>query len=62
MCCHGKVKMKDVRVGDDRINVSGDLDLTILYSSEKGDDAVYAMKSSLPIEDIIYMDGLEKDM
>ncbi|MEA5058248.1 MAG: DUF3794 domain-containing protein [Anaerotignum propionicum] len=62
LCCHGKVKMKDVRVGDDRINVSGDLDLTILYSSEKGDDAVYAMKSSLPIEDIIYMDGLEKDM
>ena len=62
LCCHGKVRMKDVRVGDDRINLSGDLDLIILYSSEKGEDAIYAMKSSLPIEDILYMDGLEKDM
>lgn len=62
LCCHGKIRMKDVRVGDDRINFSGDLILTILYSSEKGEDAVYAMQSSLPIEDIIYMDGLEKDM
>ncbi len=62
LCCHGKVKMKDVRVGDDRINLSGELDLIILYSSEKGEDAIYAMRSSLPIEDILYMDGLEKDM
>lgn len=62
LCCRGKIKMKDVRVGEDRINFSGDLDLNILYSSDKGEDAVYAMDSSLPIEDIIYMDGLEKDM
>ncbi|KXL52087.1 putative cell wall hydrolase LytN precursor [Anaerotignum neopropionicum] len=62
LCCHGKIKMRDVRVGDDRINLSGDLDLNILYSSDKGEDAVYAMNASLPIEDIIYMDGLEKDM
>jgi len=62
LSCHGKVRMKDVRVGDDRINISGDLDLNILYSSDKGEDAVYAMNSSLPIEDVIYMDGLEKDM
>lgn len=62
LSCHGKVKMKDVRVGDDRISVSGDLDLNILYCSDKGEDAVYAMSASLPIEDVIYMDGLEKDM
>lgn len=62
LCCHGKICMKDVRVADDRINLSGDLELVILYSSDKGEDAVYAMKCSLPIEDIIYMDGLEKDM
>ncbi|WP_304508387.1 DUF3794 and LysM peptidoglycan-binding domain-containing protein [Anaerotignum sp.] len=62
LCCRGKIKMKDVRVGEDRINFSGDLDLNILYSSDKGEDAIYAMNSSLPIEDIIYMDGLEKDM
>ncbi len=62
LCCHGKIRMKDVRVGEDRINLSGDLDLNILYSSDKGEDAVYAMNTSLPIEDIIYMDGLEKDM
>ncbi|WMI81016.1 DUF3794 and LysM peptidoglycan-binding domain-containing protein [Anaerotignum sp. MB30-C6] len=62
LSCHGKVRMKDVRVGDDRISVSGDLDLNILYCSDKGEDAVYAMCASLPIEDVIYMDGLEKDM
>lgn len=62
LSCHGKIRMKDVRVGDDRINLSGDLDLNILYCSDKGEDAVYSMSSSLPIEDVIYMDGLEKDM
>lgn len=62
LSCHGKIRMKDVRVGDDKINLSGDLDLNILYSSDKGEDAVYAMSSSLPIEDVMNMDGLEQDM
>ncbi|MFV0314100.1 MAG: SPOCS domain-containing protein [Anaerotignum sp.] len=62
LSCRGKIKMKDVRVGDDRINVSGDLEINILYRSNKGENAVYAMSVSLPIEDVIYMDGLEKDM
>lgn len=62
LSCHGKIRMKDVRAGEDRINLSGDLELNILYTSDKGEDAVYAMTASLPIEDVINMDGLDKDM
>lgn len=62
LTCHGRVHMGEVRVGDDRINLQGELQLNILYVSDKGENAVYAMNASLPIEDIIYMDGMEKDM
>lgn len=62
LSCRGKIKMKDIRVGEERVNLSGELALCILYVSDQGEGAVYAMSTSLPLEDVIYMDGLEKDM
>lgn len=62
LSCRGKVKVKGARVGEDRVNLSGELNLCILYVSDQGEGAIYAMSTSLPIEDAIYMDGLTKDM
>lgn len=60
--CEGDVRIRDKRVNDDRIGFSGELEVTVLYAAKNGEQALYAMQSSLPMEDFIHMDGLEKDM
>lgn len=60
--CEGNVKIRDKRVSDDRIGFSGELELLVLYVGKNGEQPLYTMKSSLPMEDFIHMDGLEKDM
>ena len=58
----GSVKIRDKRVSDDRIGFSGELELLVLYAGKNGEQPLYTMKSSLPMEDFIHMDGLEPDM
>lgn len=60
--CEGKVKQKDKRISDDRISFSGELEVSVLYRAKNGEKPLYAMKSSLPLEDFLHMEGLEKDM
>ena len=60
--CEGSVKIRDKRVSDDRIGFSGELELLVLYAGKNGEQPLYTMKSSLPMEDFIHMDGLEPDM
>lgn len=60
--CEGDVTLRDKRVNDDRVSFSGALDVTVLYAAKNGEQPLYTMQSSLPMEDFIHMDGLEKDM
>ncbi len=60
--CEGKVKLRDKRISDDRISFSGELEVCVLYTAKNGERSLYAMKASLPLEDFIHMDGLDKEM
>jgi len=60
--CEGAVKLKDKRISDDRISFSGDLEVAVLYRAKNGEKPLYGMRSSLPLEDILHMEGLEKGM
>lgn len=60
--CQGNVKIREKRVTDDRISFSGDLELSVLYRAKNGERPLYAMQASLPLEDFLHIDGLEKDM
>lgn len=60
--CEGRVKLKDRRISDDRISFSGEMEVSVLYRAKNGENPLYAMKSTLPLEDYLHMDGLEKDM
>lgn len=60
--CEGKVRLKDKRISDDRISFSGELAVAVLYRAKNGEKPLYAMTSSLPVEDFLHMDGLERDM
>ena len=60
--CQGNVKIREKRVTDDRISFSGDLEISVLYRAKNGERPLYAMQASLPLEDFLHIDGLEKDM
>ncbi|WP_458407707.1 DUF3794 and LysM peptidoglycan-binding domain-containing protein [Anaerotignum sp.] len=60
--CEGKVKIREKRISDDRISFSGEMEVCVLYRAKNGEKVLYGMKSSLPLEDFLHMDGLEKDM
>lgn len=60
--CEGRVKLKDKRISDDRISFSGEMEVTVLYRAKNGEKPLYAMKSTLPLEDFLHMDGLGKEM
>ena len=44
------------------ISFSGELNITVLYRAKNGEKPLYAIESSLPLEDYLHMEGLEKDM
>ena len=60
--CEGTVKLKEKRISDDRISFSGELEVAVLYRAKNGEKPLYGMRSSLPMEDFLHMDGLEKGM
>lgn len=60
--CEGKVKIREKRISDDRISFSGEMEVCVLYRAKNGEKPLYAMRSALPLEDFLHMDGLEKDM
>ena len=60
--CEGRVKIREKRIGDERISFSGELNITVLYRAKNGEKPLYAIESSLPLEDYLHMEGLEKDM
>ena len=60
--CEGKVNIREKRITDDRISFSGEMEVSVLYRAKNGERPLYAMKASLPLEDFLHIDGLEKDM
>lgn len=60
--CTGVVRLRDKRISDERISFSGEVEITVLYHAKGGEKPLYAMTSSMPLEDYIHMDGLKKDM
>lgn len=60
--CEGKVTIREKRITDDRLSFSGSMEVTVLYRAKNGERPLYAMKTSLPLEDFLHIEGLEKDM
>lgn len=60
--CEGQVRLKEKRISEDRVSFSGELEVCVLYRAKNGEKPLYAMKSVLPVEDFLHIDGLEKDM
>lgn len=60
--CEGKVNIREKRITDDRVSFSGEMEVCILYRAKNGERPLYAMKASLPLEDFLHIDGLEKEM
>ena len=58
--CTGTVRLKDKRMGEDRVSFSGELEVCVLYGAKNGERYLYAMQSVLPVEDLIHMEGLGK--
>ncbi len=60
--CEGKVKIREKRITDDRIAFSGEVEVMVLYGAKNGEKSLYAMKASLPLEDFLHTEGVEKGM
>ena len=59
--CHGSVQLQEAKGNEDRVNFSGELLLCILYQSKKSIKPIGGMEASLPIEDIIHIEGIDQN-
>ena len=59
--CSGIVQLQEAKGNEDRVNFSGELLLSILYQGKKSSKPISGMEASLPIEDIIHIDGIDQN-
>lgn len=59
--CNGIVQLQEAKGNEDRVNFSGELLLFILYQSKKSIKPISGIETSLPIEDIIHIDGIDQN-
>lgn len=57
----GDVCIDQIDVSQDRVMYRGKIDICILYRSIGNNKCIYTMKSSMPIEDFVIVDGVNKD-
>lgn len=57
----GRIQMDQIDVTQDRIMYRGKVDLCILYRATNNSKCIYTMKGSIPVEDFVIMDGVNKD-
>ncbi len=57
----GKLDIEQMEVQQDRIIYKGKVELTILYVPENNPKTICTMKSTLPLEDFIIVEGVDKD-
>ena len=58
----GRVKLREKKMGEERIGFSGEAVILVLYRARDGEKPLYSLRFSLHMEDLIHMEGLEKDM
>ena len=56
--CSGTVRLDEVKSGEEKINLTGELLVRVLYRAAGGEKPVYAMTSSLPIQEVLYVEGM----
>ena len=54
----GKVTIEEVKPSESRISFSGYLKVAILYQAQKSERMIHSMTASLPMEDVMNMDGI----
>lgn len=59
--CGGEVRLDEGKVNEDRVNFTGEFMISILYQAKKSTKPFHSMVASLPIEDFIHMEGIDKD-
>ena len=57
----GKIKMDPIDVTQDRVMYRGNIELCILYRAVDNSKCMYVMKGRIPFEDVLILDGVNKD-
>lgn len=57
----GKLDIEQIEVQQDRIIYKGKVELTILYVPDKNPMTISTMKSTIPLEDFIIVEGVDKE-
>ncbi len=57
-----KINFNNVEAAQDRVNFNGNLEITMLYLSKGSETPVHSIKTMLPIDDFINVDGATRDM
>ena len=57
----GKINMDQIDVTQDRIVYRGTVNLCILYRTVNNPKCIYTMKGTIPVEDFVIMEGVNKD-
>lgn len=59
--CYGKAKLDDVKIGEEKVHLTGELMVQVLYRAADGEKPLYAMTATLPIQEEIYAEGQKAD-
>lgn len=54
----GNVKLEEIKVTEDHVNVKGKLYFSVLYLSDEGERRFYCMDGSIPFDEQIYAEGV----
>ncbi len=57
----GVVDLEQIDVSQDKVMYRGKINVNILYTAPNNPSCIYTMKSSIPIDDFMIMDGVNKD-
>ena len=57
----GEVCIDQIDVSQDRVMYRGKIDVCILYRTIGNQKCIYTMKSSIPVEDFVIIEGVNKD-
>lgn len=60
--CSTAVRLRENRVSEERVSFAGEAEISVLYLAKNGEKPLYAMQTTLPLEDVLHMEGLRKDM
>lgn len=55
--CYGKAKLDDIKIGEEKVQLTGEMVVQVLYRAAEGEKPLYAMTATLPIQEEIYAEG-----